>query len=96
MHKTYILLDSFQIIYISENDKHWHKFIFQVFEICLIFLCYWLSPAQSFLGPSPFGLVTIFYCLRCESSLFVASYDSQGRGGGIRTRLHTDVNWSWL
>jgi hypothetical protein len=23
-------------------------------------------------------------------SLFVASYDSQGYGGGIRTRLHTD------
>jgi hypothetical protein len=33
------------------------------------------------------GLVTIFYCLRFETSLFVASYDSQGYGGGIRTRL---------
>jgi hypothetical protein len=39
------------------------------------------------LGPSPFGLVTIFYCLRFETSLFVASYDSQGHGGGIRPRL---------
>jgi hypothetical protein len=28
-----------------------------------------------FLGPSPIGLVTIFYCLRFETSLFVASYD---------------------
>jgi hypothetical protein len=28
--------------------------------------------------------VTIFYCLRIETSLFVASYDSQGHGGGIR------------
>jgi hypothetical protein len=30
-----------------------------------------------------------FYCLRLETSLFVASYDSQGHGGGIRPRLHT-------
>jgi hypothetical protein len=26
-------------------------------------------------------------------SLFVASYDSQGYGGGSRTRLHTGRNW---
>jgi hypothetical protein len=42
------------------------------------------------------GLVTIFYCLRFETSLFVASYDSQGYGGGIRTRLHTGVNCQLL
>jgi hypothetical protein len=30
-----------------------------------------------------------FYCLRFDTSLFVASYDSQGHGGGIRLRLHT-------
>jgi hypothetical protein len=54
--------------------------------------CCWPSPAQSFSGPSPVGLVTIFYCLRFDTSLFVASYDSQGYGGGIRTRLHT----GWL
>jgi hypothetical protein len=35
------------------------------------------------------GLATIFYCLTFETSLFVASYDSQGHGGGIRSRLHT-------
>jgi hypothetical protein len=34
------------------------------------------------------GLATIFYCLRFEISLFVASYDLQGYGGGIRSRLH--------
>jgi hypothetical protein len=50
------------------------------------------SPAQSFSGPSPLGLMTIFYCLRLETSLFVASYDSQGYGGGIRPRLHTGVS----
>jgi hypothetical protein len=27
--------------------------------------------------------------LRFETSLFIASYDSQGHGGGIRLRLHT-------
>jgi hypothetical protein len=27
------------------------------------------------------------------SSLFVASYDSQGYGGGIRLRLHTGLTW---
>jgi hypothetical protein len=37
------------------------------------------QPAQSFSCPSPLGLATIFYCLRFETSLFVASYDSQGR-----------------
>jgi hypothetical protein len=54
--------------------------------------CYWSSPAQSFLGPSPVGLMAIFYCLRFETSLFVASYDSQGHGGGIRSRLHTGLS----
>jgi hypothetical protein len=39
-------------------------------------------------------LVTIFYCLRFETSLFVASYDSQGHGGGIRPRLHTSLSVS--
>jgi hypothetical protein len=34
------------------------------------------SPAHSFAGPSFVGLATIFYSLRFESSLFVASYDS--------------------
>jgi hypothetical protein len=50
---------------------------------------YWPSPGQSFSGPSPVGLVAIFYSLRFETSLFVASYDSQGHGGGILPRLHT-------
>jgi hypothetical protein len=52
-------------------------------------VCCWRSlPAQSFSGPSPLLLATIFYCLRFEIFLFVASYDSQGHGGGIRPRLH--------
>jgi hypothetical protein len=42
-----------------------------------------------FLVRAPWDSWTIFYCLRFETSLFVASYDSQGYGGGIRPRLHT-------
>jgi hypothetical protein len=57
-------------------------------------MCCWPLPAQSFSGPSPLGLETIFYCLTFETSLFVAFYDSQGHGGGIRSRLHTGMNWT--
>jgi hypothetical protein len=39
----------------------------------------WPLPAQSLSGPSPLGLATVFYCLRSETSLFVASYDSSGK-----------------
>jgi hypothetical protein len=51
------------------------------------YICCWPLPAQSFFGPTPLGLATILYCLTFETSLFVASYDSQGYGGGIRSRL---------
>jgi hypothetical protein len=44
------------------------------------------------LGPSPLGLETIFYCLRFETSLFVASYNSQGHGEGIQPRLHMGLS----
>jgi hypothetical protein len=65
---------------------------------CVVYNCCWPSPAQSFSGPSPVGLLTIFYCLRFQTSRFVASYDSQGYGGGIRPRLHTVywLNWVWV
>jgi hypothetical protein len=39
-------------------------------------------------------LVTVFYSLRFDTSVFVASYDSQGYGGGIRPRLHTGLTQS--
>jgi hypothetical protein len=48
----------------------------------VICTCCWPFPAQSFSGPSPLGLATIFYCLRFETSPFVAFYDSQDHGGG--------------
>jgi hypothetical protein len=42
-----------------------------------------------FLESESLGLATIFYSLRFETSLFFASYDSQGHGEGVRPRLHT-------
>jgi hypothetical protein len=61
----------------------------------VFYICYSPWPAYSFSGPSPLGLVTIFCPLRFKTSLFVVFYDSQGHGGGIRTRLHTDVLLVW-
>jgi hypothetical protein len=52
-------------------------------------ICCWPFPAQSFSGPCPLGLATKFYCLRLETSHFVAFYDSQSHGGSIQPRLHT-------
>jgi hypothetical protein len=52
-------------------------------RVCLLYVQLALASAV-FLGPSPLGLATVFYCLRFETSLFVASYDSQGHDGGIR------------
>jgi hypothetical protein len=54
----------------------------------VVYNCCGASPAQPVSGPSPVGLATIFYCLRFETSLFVASDYSQGYGGGIRPDLH--------
>jgi hypothetical protein len=33
----------------------------------VVYNCCWSSPAQSFSGPSPAGLLTVFYCLRFET-----------------------------
>jgi hypothetical protein len=54
----------------------------------VVYNCCWSLPAQSFSGPSPVRFVTLFYCLRFNTSLFFASYDSRGYGGSIRARLH--------
>jgi hypothetical protein len=59
-------------------------------RVCLLYMLLAVASAVS-VGPSPLGLATIFYSLRFETSLFVASYDSQGHGGGIRPRFHTGV-----
>jgi hypothetical protein len=50
----------------------------------VIYSCCWSSPALSFSGQSPVGLVTMFYPLRFETFLFVSQYDSQGYSRYIR------------
>jgi hypothetical protein len=60
----------------------------------VVYSCCWPSPLQSFSDPSPVGLATIFYCLRFETSFIFASYDSQGYGGCIGSRLHTGLTGS--
>jgi hypothetical protein len=84
------------------EQPHWRQ------NRSVICNCCWSSPAQSFSGPSPAGLMTTFYGLRLETpqtwrvaqlypqalgSLFVATYDLQGYGGGIGPRFHTG-NWN--
>jgi hypothetical protein len=54
-------------------------------------ICCWPFPALSFSGPSPLGLATIFYCLRFETSLFVASYDSQGHSGQSQSQSQSHI-----
>jgi hypothetical protein len=58
----------------------------------VIYNCFWPSPAQSLSRPSPVGFAAVFYCLWFKTSLFVASYHSQGHGGGIWPRLYTGYN----
>jgi hypothetical protein len=56
--------------------------------VSVVYNCCWSSLAKSLFGPSPVGLVIIFYSLRFETSLLIASKDSQGYGERFRTRLH--------
>jgi hypothetical protein len=60
-------------------------------RVCLLYMLLGL-PNAVFLGSESLVLATIFYCLRFETSHFVASYDSQGHGGSIRPRLHTGLS----
>jgi hypothetical protein len=88
MTRYLLLYDSYGLVFVGR--PFWRE----DGSVCCI--CCWSLPAQSSSGPSPLGLATIFYCLRFETSLLVASYDSQGHGGGIRLRLHTGDNWTEL
>jgi hypothetical protein len=81
MTRYLLLFDSYGLVFVGR--PLWRE------DGSLFCICCWPLPAQSFLGPSPLGLATIFYCLRFETSLSITSYDSQGHGGGIRPRLHT-------
>jgi hypothetical protein len=88
MTKYLLLLDSYNLV--SVGRPLWRE------DGSVFYICCWPLPAQSFSDPSPLGLATIFYCVRFETSFFVASYDSQGHGGGIRPRLYTGNCQSYL
>jgi hypothetical protein len=81
MTRYLLLFDSYVLVFVGR--PLWRE------DGSVFCICCWPSPAQYFSGPSPLDLVTKFYCLSFETSLFVASYDSQGHGGGIRPHLHT-------
>jgi hypothetical protein len=57
--------------------------------LTVMVLSLWGALSDERMGLSFVYAATIFYCLRFETSLFIASYDLQGHGGGIRSRLHT-------
>jgi hypothetical protein len=80
MTRYLLLSDSYGLVFVGRPlwREDWSVFC----------ICCWPLPAQSFSGPSPLGLATVFYCLRFETSPFVVSYDSQSLGGGIRPRHH--------
>jgi hypothetical protein len=48
--------------FVDVRRSLWRENGFDVYSWC------WSSPAHSFLGPSPAGLVTIFYCLWFETN----------------------------
>jgi hypothetical protein len=55
-------------------------------RVCLLYMLLALVSVV-FLGFESLGTRYHFYFLRSDTSLFVASYDSQGHGGGIRPCL---------
>jgi hypothetical protein len=60
-HKTRFLLLSDSCRFVDVGRSLWWENGSAVYNCC------WSSPPQSFLGPSPAGLVTMFYCLRFET-----------------------------
>jgi hypothetical protein len=55
-----LLFDSYSLVFVGRPLRRENGSVF-----CI---CCWSLPAQSFSGPSPLGFVTIFYCLRFETS----------------------------
>jgi hypothetical protein len=83
MTRYLLLFDSYGLVFVGR--PLWRE------DGSIFCICCWPFPALLFLGPSPLGLATTFCCLGFEISFFVAFYDSQGHGGGIRPRLHTGI-----
>jgi hypothetical protein len=69
MTRYLLLFDSYGLIFVER--PLWGE------DGSVFCICCWPLPAQCFSPLSPLGLVTIFYRLRFETFLFVASYDTQ-------------------
>jgi hypothetical protein len=80
MNKYLLHFDSYRLVFLGRSLTGG--------QVCLLYMLLVLARIV-ILGFKSLGTHDQFYCLRLETSLFVASYDSQGRGGGIRPRLHT-------
>jgi hypothetical protein len=59
--KTGFLLLSDRCRFVDVRHPLWRE------DGSVLYNCWWSSPAQSFSGPTPTGLMTIFYCLRFET-----------------------------
>jgi hypothetical protein len=81
MTRYLLLFDSYGLVFVGRS--FWRE------DGTVFCICCWFSPAQSFSGPSPLDLGTIFYSISFQTSLFVASYDSLGHLHGIRPLLQT-------
>jgi hypothetical protein len=60
-------------------------------RVCHFYMLLALASAV-FLGSESLGTRDHILLSRFETSLFVASYDSQGHGGGIRPSLHAGIS----
>jgi hypothetical protein len=65
MTRYLLLFDSLGLVFVG------HPLWWEDGPVCCI--CCWPSPAQSFSGPSPLDLASIFYCVRFESLIFSTS-----------------------
>jgi hypothetical protein len=59
-------------------------------RVCLLYMLMNFASVV-FLGSESLGIRDHILLSQFETTLFVASYDSQGRCGGIRSRLHTGL-----
>jgi hypothetical protein len=80
--KTRFLLLSHICGFLDLGHPLWRENAFVIYSSC------WSSPEQSFSGPSPVGLMIIFYCLRFETP-------PTWRGGGAGPHIYVLQETEW-
>jgi hypothetical protein len=78
MTKYLLLFNSYRLVFVG--------------RVCLLYMLLTLSSAV-FLGSESLGTRDHILLSPIWDFPFVASYDSQGHGAGIRPRLHTGPDW---